>query len=252
MIYLNSYKTYNDELLLEKINFNNIINKLKDTKNFLTKRNIAHIIAITLLSLYPTNQAINFVKYNINLNIEDKEIVIDVIEKEKTNNLKDPTELKLSRNGMDHIKDHEELKLKAYKIGDGKITIGYGHAEPIKKSKYKLGQKITLDEAEKLLWLDATTAANGVRRMFERWKNEGIEIKVSQSQFDAMVSMAYNMGVSGLLRSEFVKLLKQNELNKAAEKIKTTGINKKFPGLSKRRIKEYDMFMSLENELLLH
>lgn len=247
MNYLNDYNEYNNELLLEKINFNNIINKLKETRNILTKRNIAHFIAITLLSLYTTKQAVEFIRNNFNLDKNETELVVCAIEENEDDKLKNPTELRLSKVGMEHIKEHEGLRLKAYKIGDGKITIGYGHAEPIKKSKYKIGQKITLEEAEKLLWLDVTTAADGVRRMFKRWEDNGLNIKVSQSQFDAMVSMAYNMGVTGFLNSEFVKILKNSELDKAAQAIKTTGINKKFPGLSKRRLKEYDMFTSLEN-----
>jgi hypothetical protein len=51
------------------------------------------------------------------------------------------------------------------------------------------------------------------------------------------------MGVSGLRGTEFVDYIKKNELDKAAEILKNTGINKKFPGLEIRRQSEYEKFI---------
>jgi hypothetical protein len=60
---------------------------------------------------------------------------------------KDPEFLKISNKGTRLIMNHEKLVLKGYDIGDGKITIGYGHAEDATKSKYKVGQKNNFRES---------------------------------------------------------------------------------------------------------
>jgi GH24 family phage-related lysozyme (muramidase) len=63
--------------------------------------------------------------------------------------------------------------------------------------------------------------------------------------FDALVSMAFNMGVSGLRQSEMVKYLKNGNYKTAGQLIKQTNINPDtFPGLEKRRYRESDMFLS--------
>ena len=67
---------------------------------------------------------------------------------------KDPSQLTGSKAAINLIKKHEGLSLKAYKIGDGMITIGYGHAEPEKNSKFKVGDKITKHQAEELFLHD--------------------------------------------------------------------------------------------------
>jgi GH24 family phage-related lysozyme (muramidase) len=57
-----------------------------------------------------------------------------------------------------------------------------------------------------------------------------------------MVSMAYNMGINGLRRSDFIQKVKQNDMESASELITTTNVEEKFPGLYKRRLKEKEMF----------
>ena len=131
-----------------------------------------------------------------------------------------------------------------YRLGDKKITWGFGHAETIKTSKYRVGYKISKEQAIKLLFEDVNVAAAGVKRMFEQWKQEGIDIKVTQGQYNVLVSLAFNMGVSNFRSTEFVQKLKQKDFARAAELIKNTGISHKFPGLVVRRLREYNMFIS--------
>ena len=169
----------------------------------------------------------------------DKTTLMDAVTK-----YKDPSTLKLSHFGWNHIKNHEKLILKAYRIGDGKITIGYGHATPIQTSKYKVGHRISKEEADRLFIIDINIAAEGVKRIFEQWKEQGINVKITQNQYDVMVSMTFNMGVTSFRTSKFIQMIKNNNLEKAAELIKTTGINDKFPGLEHRRLIEYKQFVS--------
>jgi GH24 family phage-related lysozyme (muramidase) len=62
--------------------------------------------------------------------------------------------------------------------------------------------------------------------------------------FDALVSIAYNAGVSGLKFSPIMKYLKEKDYKKASESILGFKISKKFPGLKVRRQKEYDLFVA--------
>lgn len=161
---------------------------------------------------------------------------------------KDPLSLSLSPNGLSLIKKHESLKLKAYKIGDGKITIGYGHAEDIGKSKYKVGQKITPEQAVELLRRDIKNAEDGVKRIFKEWKLKNINIHVTQDMFDSLVSMAFNMGISNLRQSQMIQDLKKGKYKKAGELIKKTNIEDDFPGLESRRNEESRLFLSFINK----
>lgn len=236
MEYIKTFETYNEDLIIEKLNLQPLLDKLKNSVN---KKTVAKLVIGSLLAVLSVTQTINFIESRLDLDNVDKVALIDTI-----NKYKDPLSLEFSVNGLDHIKNHEKLRLRAYKIGDGKITVGYGHAEPRKKSKYRVGQKITVDIANKLLKIDVAVAVNGVKRMFSQWKEQGLDIKVTQNQFDSMVSMAFNMGVSSFRQTEFVKKLKENDLESAAELIKTTRLNDDFPGLEDRRMVEYQMFIS--------
>jgi GH24 family phage-related lysozyme (muramidase) len=144
----------------------------------------------------------SFIKSELISNPELKEVIKDKLEDSP---FKDATTLKLSQDGWNQIKAEEgdpknpgEPVLKAYRLGDGKITVGWGHAEPVKISKYRNGQVITKEQAKKLLQEDLRESADGVRRIFKEWKDKGIERKITQDQFDALVSMCLNLGVSGL------------------------------------------------------
>ena len=91
--------------------------------------------------------------------------------------------------------------------------------------------------------------SDGIRRMFNQWKNDGINIKITQNQFDVLVSLAFNMGITGLRNTKFIDNLKDNKLKKSAELLKTTGISDKFPGLKIRRIDEYKKFIKEPNNI---
>jgi len=156
---------------------------------------------------------------------------------------KNPLHLKLSQEGINFIKDHEKLRLKAYKIGDGKITVGWGCAFPINKSKIRPGQRITFDQAEKLLSARLKVAEDGVKRMFSDWADDGHLHKISQSMFDSMVSMMFNMGVSGFRNLSLSDDLKNGDFHKAAEKIPTSNLVDGMGGIVKRRKDEQKLFI---------
>lgn len=142
--------------------------------------------------------------------------------------------LKVSDEAKKLIKEHEKLKLESYTLGDGHFLIGYGHLLP--KSDSIL--IITRNEAEVLFAKDVYRIEQGVKDLLISW-----DIEVTQSMFDAMVSMAYNMGVYRFAQSDFIEHLKKEQYLLAAEGIKTTAVSKNFPGLKIRRINEYKLFI---------
>ena len=234
MEYIRNFNDYNDDIILEKLNLTSLFNSFKTNANL----KIATIIAASLLTIFSATQAIDYVKRQ-NMDNVKKEMLMDSIAK-----YKNPIDLHLSQEGWDHIRNEEKLVLKAYDLHDGHITIGYGHAQPESTSKYKVGQSITKEKANKLFREDVNDAASGVKRMFQQWKNDGIDVKVTQNQYDVMVSMCFNMGISNFRQSEFVQMIKGNQLDKAAELIKVTGLRDNFAGLETRRLKEYQLFIA--------
>lgn len=207
-------------------------------------------VAITLvMGFIPTHEIAN-IPTTIEITNEVKEILNK--KEEKVDIFKYGHELSLSNRGRHEIKTHEKLKLEAYDIGDGMITIGYGHAKPKGKSKYKKGDAIDIQTAESLFNIDVKWAEDGVKRMFSQWKEEGVEVKITQPQFDVLVSLAYNMGVSGLRRSKLVQEIKKGDMESAAKLIPHTALSKKHEkGLRKRRLKEQEYFILVDVDELV-
>lgn len=97
--------------------------------------------------------------------------------------------------------------------------------------------RITETEAEQLLISDLSR--------FERAVTELIKVSLTQNEFDAIVSFAFNCGISALGGSTFRKRINAGE-NKASvfrtEFPRWT--NKGLPGLVRRRDAEVDLALS--------
>lgn len=136
--------------------------------------------------------------------------------------------------GIELIKKYEGLKLKAYKCPAGIWTIGYGHTG----IDVKQGLVITKQKAEQLLIQDLKKFENGVSKLIEG-------LNINDRQFSALVSFAYNCGLTNLRNSTLLKRLKQKLLNEAANEFlkwnKAAG--KQLPGLTKRRNDERKLFL---------
>lgn len=170
-----------------------------------------------------------------------------------TTELNDSTEFKIPVSSSDtlvnflkyeegSIKKKGEPVLSAYKLGDGMITVGWGHAQRISKSNITVGDTITYDEAIKLLTSDIKEAENGLNRLLKRWEKAKIKVKITQGMYDAMTSMIFNMGIGNFLKSDFIQLVKKGELDKASKEILTTNVT--YKGHITRRQKESKMFKS--------
>ena len=183
------------------------------------------------------------------------------VEKETIKKIIPPRIRKSSPNLIDHLKYEEgsivnkgEPNLVAYDLGDGAYTIGYGHAifpdeeESFnflpRYSKIRPGRtKITKENAEVLLKDDLRESESIINRILNQWEQKGIKPPITQGMYDAMVSMAFNMG-TGIRTSKFIQAVKQSDFDLAKKLILTTSKNlfDNFPGLELRRKKESEMF----------
>ena len=148
----------------------------------------------------------------------------------------------ISDSGVDLIKSFEGLSLKACKAlpTEEYYTIGYGHYG----ADVKPTDTITAAGALKLLKSDLKLYVDGV--------NKALKVGVTQNQFDAMVSLAYNIGVYGFIESDLVKHLNAGEKFKAAAEFplwRNSG-NAIIPGLQNRRVRELKLFMKGESYTL--
>ena len=230
-------------------------NKIKNLP-FNTKKRIIKYVLYSFLGILTINQINDLVDPQVQnvVNIEkkfDKEIG-EVLRIRKSS----PELYEHMRYEEGSIRKKGEPVLVAYNLGDGAYTIGYGHAIfRGEKEGYEFlpnynkiipgRTKITKDQAEILLKDDISNSEAIINKILNKWETEGIKIKVSQGMYNAMVSMAYNMG-PGIIKSDFIKALKSGNTYLAAEQILKTSSNmfKKFPGLETRRMREYKMFTS--------
>jgi len=169
--------------------------------------------------------------------------------KKPKRNLIDGTTARASQSFWDEIKVIEgspkkdgKPVLKAYKLGDGRVTIGWGHTGAMTGKPVKVGDVITVSQAQKFLQDDATKAADCVRGFLSEWKEQGLNsYMITQNMFDVLVSLSFNAGCTGLRKSKFIQLVKKGEHEKAAKLLPndTTMINGKFTkGLTNRRKEE--------------
>ena len=94
--------------------------------------------------------------------------------------------MKLSDKGLNLIAEFEGKRLTAYRDSVGILTIGYGHTSAAGAPFVTQGLTITDAQALDILRTDAAKFENAVSRVLKR--------QPTQNQFDAMVSLCYNIG----------------------------------------------------------
>lgn len=146
--------------------------------------------------------------------------------------------MKVSASGLEIVKKHEGLRLTAYRCPAGVWTIGYGVTSRAGVGAVTPGMKITAAQAEDML-----RDALGV---FERGVQDALTRRPTQSQFDAMVSLAYNIGIPAFKRSSVLRHFNAGDMDKAAGAFlmwnKANG--KVLPGLTRRRGDERALFLT--------
>lgn len=135
------------------------------------------------------------------------------------------------------IERFEGCVLKAYRDAVGVPTIGFGHTRGV-----TIGDEITQKKADEYLALDVEEHANGVLDL--------LLVKVTQPQFDALVSFAFNLGVNNLKHSTLLRKVNDGDIEGAAHEfgkwINAGG--KPLAGLLRRRAAECELFLTEESD----
>jgi GH24 family phage-related lysozyme (muramidase) len=148
--------------------------------------------------------------------------------------------MKTSSKGISLIKAHEGLRLHAYLCPAGVWTIGYGHTSAAGEPTVVKGMRITNAEADSILRRDLAAFERGVARR--------VKVGLTQNQFDALVSFAFNVGLGAFERSTLLRKLNAGRYGDVpAELMKwTRGGGRELPGLVNRRRDEAGLWRSAD------
>lgn len=142
--------------------------------------------------------------------------------------------MNVSNKGIEFlIKEEGGIKLKTYKCQAGVLTIGVGHTGKDVKEE----MEITKEKAIELLKSDL--------RRFEEAVNKSIKITLKQHEFDALISLAFNIGASAFTKSTLVKKINTGaDITNIEEAWKSwrMGGGKVLPILVRRREREIKMY----------
>lgn len=142
--------------------------------------------------------------------------------------------MNISAQGLDFIKSYEAFVATPYDDGYGYLTIGYGH-------RIKPGERFTRlshEEALQLLAQDVAWAEDAV--------NSRVRVPLTQSQFDALVSLIFNWGAGNFAASTHLQKLNAGDYVGAAQRISEhpiTSNGRVSNGLIRRRAAESRMFL---------
>lgn len=140
--------------------------------------------------------------------------------------------------GVDLICGFEGKRLTAYDDGVGVWTIGFGTTTYPNGTKVKKGDTCAEYQAKAYMAHDL--------KKFESAVNNAVTVPLNQNQFDALVSLAYNIGTNAFSGSTLVKKLNSNDFRGAADQfdVWVNAGGKRMQGLVNRRAKEKALFLS--------
>jgi len=146
--------------------------------------------------------------------------------------------------GVDLIKKYEGCKLKAYYdpgTGGLPITIGWGSTSRMNGQPFRIGDTITQEEADKLLYESLLKKYLPQLERIPHWEN------MNDNQRGALLSFAYNLGAyfyGGANFETITRVLKNGEWNKVPDALylyRNPG-SRVEEGLRKRRIEEGNLW----------
>lgn len=131
------------------------------------------------------------------------------------------------------IKEFEQLRLAAYIPTPGDVpTIGWGTTAGV-----KMGDLIDLKTAERMLRHDVSGC--------EECVHSSVKVPITQNQFDALVSLVYNIGRSAFAGSTLVRRINAHDSDAASEFLRWDKFKgHPLAGLTRRRKIEHDLFIS--------
>lgn len=152
---------------------------------------------------------------------------------------------KLTQAVIEEIKVSEGLRLKAYPDPGSKdglpTTIGYGTTR-INGKTVSPTAVITKEQAEQYLIADLTVFASKVYAL--------LRVKVTDAQFGALVSLAYNIGLGNFEKSTLLRILNAGDFKGVPAQFRRFKYNdgKVMQGLVNRREREIKMWLGSSTE----
>lgn len=146
----------------------------------------------------------------------------------------------ISNQGLQLIRRWEGCRLTAYADVVGVATIGYGCIAYPDGSEVRLGDRITQEQADALLLQECKRKAEAVAGM--------LAVVVTQNQFDALVSLAFNIGEGAFRDSTLLRELNAAHVAAASaqflvwNKGMVDGVKVEIEGLRQRRQDEKALF----------
>lgn len=136
-----------------------------------------------------------------------------------------------SLRGTEIIKEHEGLRTSAYYDSVRVPTICYGSTGGV-----RIGDTATKAECDARLLRDLGEASAGVSRAVQR--------RITQGQYDALVSLTFNIGTTALAKSTLVRKLNAGDCLGAAREFDrwVYAKGKRLNGLVSRRAAERRLF----------
>jgi lysozyme len=151
--------------------------------------------------------------------------------------------MQTSAAGRVAISRREGNVLKSYLDSVGVLTIGVGHTSAAGPPKVTKGLTITAAESDAILARDLAGVEASVSAM--------VKVPLNQNEFDALVSLVFNIGAGGFKGSSVLRNLNAGNRAGAADAMlawnKGTVKGKKvaLPGLTNRRQEERMQFLRL-------
>ncbi len=143
----------------------------------------------------------------------------------------------ISPSGINLITSFEDLKLEAYDDGTGTWTIGFGTTAYPDGVRVQKGDRCSLVQANTFFQHDL--------RRFQNTVNQTVSVVLSQNQFDALVSLSYNIGQHAFKNSTLLKYLNAGNYQAAADQflVWNKGGGQVLQGLVRRREVEQALFL---------
>jgi lysozyme len=158
--------------------------------------------------------------------------------------------MNVSEKAIKMIKHHEGVRQKPYRCPAKLWTIGVGHVLYPRQGALKIDERdaYALEERDNRTF--SMEEVDGILRddlnRFERGVERYCPVKLTQGQFDALVSFAFNVGLGTLQRSTLRQKVIRNDMEGAAEEFLkyTLAGGKVLKGLVTRRNDECALFLS--------
>ena len=151
--------------------------------------------------------------------------------------------MRISRAGLELIKRFEGYQEHSVAIGDGHYMIGYGHTKSA-----RAGLRISEENADAILReYDLPPVEKAV--------GEHVLAPLTQNEFDALVSLAFNIGIDAFRGSEVLALVNSGEKLRAAEALSAwrqaeiEGRTIIVDALVRRRAAERALFLDYPSDL---